>query len=451
MRSIYPDISESVDQVVLKSLEKRPEDRQQTALQLAKEFEEALTFKASAISLPKPKTAAKRFENSESMGEFSTRGMPEMHAGELGEARGSLQKPYDKLYDPEMERLARNGMPANKPAPPSYNEPANKPLPPSYNEPTKPLPPPYIEPSPVIPANIPIGESSPMMVIDPPPAPERASLLQSNFIVFMLSAVVAGLIFFGGLLVWQNIKPARKAGGEKKSAAPSMSDMILIPGGSFQMGRDSGKDLSPEETPAHTVSVKPFYLGRYEVTNQEYHEFVVQTKFRPPGGWNGTDFPEGQEKYPVANVSWRDAEAYCDWLSKITGGNYRLPTEAEWEYAARGSENRLYPWGDQWDAHLTVSGEYGGKDVAVNDVTLLGDKGPFGNIGMAGNVTEWTADLPSLYPGSRGTLDACERCRVYRGGNFKSSVRGMISTFRAWSEENFTNDRLGFRIARDAR
>src|SRR5205807_2611833 len=139
----------------------------------------------------------------------------------------------------------------------------------------------------------------------------------------------------------------RPAGKTKDNRpVPEAGEMVMIPGGTYKMGRDIGKEVPANETPAHEVSIKPFYLGRYEVTNKEYHEFVVNAKYRPPVGWNGTEVPPGTEDFPVANISWRDAVAYCDWLSKSNGGHFRLPSEEEWEYAARGRDNRLYPWGN---------------------------------------------------------------------------------------------------------
>src|SRR5262249_40579891 len=108
--------------------------------------------------------------------------------------------------------------------------------------------------------------------------------------------------------------------------------MVFVPGGTFEMGRDNGDEF---ERPAHTVKVKPFFLDRTEVTNEEYHRFVAATGHRPPANWAGGKIPEGQARFPVVNVSWEDANAYARWANK------RLPTEAEWEFAARGTDGRI--------------------------------------------------------------------------------------------------------------
>src|SRR5207237_130000 len=135
-------------------------------------------------------------------------------------------------------------------------------------------------------------------------------------------------------------------------------NMVEVAGGSFNMGRDpSNRDIPLDETPSHEVRIGKFWIGRYEVTNQQYQEFVKQGKYRPPVGWNGAAFPSGAADLPVTNVSWEDATAYCKWLSEELGVNFRLPTEAEWEFAARGTDGRIYPWGMDWNPANTVWGE----------------------------------------------------------------------------------------------
>ena len=139
------------------------------------------------------------------------------------------------------------------------------------------------------------------------------------------------------------------------ASAKFTEDMIYIPGGEFTRGtskkeaarlaRQYGVHQSlfmDLEAPRNKVYVKPFYIDRYEVTNRQYQAFVKVTGHNAPGGWNGTHYPEGQGDYPVTGMTWQDAKAYAEWAGK------RLPTEMEWEKAARGADGRLYPWGNEW-------------------------------------------------------------------------------------------------------
>src|SRR5207302_6975147 len=112
-----------------------------------------------------------------------------------------------------------------------------------------------------------------------------------------------------------------------------------VPGGTFMMGRDDGDEY---ERPAHSVTVKPVFIDINEVTRQQYQDFVSKTGHAAPANWAGKTFPAGTGNWPVTDVSWDDANAYVKWAGK------RLPTEEEWEFAARGTDNRRYPWGNDW-------------------------------------------------------------------------------------------------------
>src|ERR1043166_7292328 len=130
------------------------------------------------------------------------------------------------------------------------------------------------------------------------------------------------------------------------------ADLVAIDGGTFMMGRNSGP---PQETPAHAVSVQQFLMDRTEVTNTEYAEFVRETNHAAPSHWIGNKPPFGQEQWPVVNVSFDDATAFAGWRSNRDGVTYRLPSESEWEYAARnGERNDLYPWGAEWQEKAAV-------------------------------------------------------------------------------------------------
>ena len=122
---------------------------------------------------------------------------------------------------------------------------------------------------------------------------------------------------------------------------PGTRGMVYIPAGSFAMGNDG--DFPDDEKPRHTVYLDAYYIDKYEVTNKQYKKFVRSTGHRAPAHWVNGSYALGEEKHPVVGVSWEDAQAYARWAGK------RLPTEAEWEKAARGNDDRIWPWGDQWN------------------------------------------------------------------------------------------------------
>jgi formylglycine-generating enzyme required for sulfatase activity len=217
--------------------------------------------------------------------------------------------------------------------------------------------------------------------------------------------------------------------------------MMLIKAGTFSMGTDDpGADAAWR--PAHSVAVADFYLDLNEVTNEDYSRFLKQTGRTPPPHWKDGNFPKGDAKLPVYNVSWFDARDYAEWAKK------RLPTEAEWEYAARGTDNLIYPWGNQWFDELSNSGEDKPQKPAPVGSFPRGNS-PFGIYDMAGNVSEWVQDDFNLYPGS--TAKAAPGYKVYRGGSwFHLSPRTQLFTFARWSE--FATEKLeyvGFRCSKD--
>jgi formylglycine-generating enzyme required for sulfatase activity len=206
--------------------------------------------------------------------------------------------------------------------------------------------------------------------------------------------------------------------------------MVLIAAGEFVMGSDPRQDRHARqvERPQHPLHLPGYYLAKTPVTNAQYAAFVQAMHCAPPSHWENDQAPKGKENHPVVRVSWYDAEAYCDWLGKLTGKGYRLPTEAEWEKAARGDEANIYPWGDQWDAKRCNS-----KESEIEDTTPVGayprGASPYGLLDMAGNVWEWTSSLYENYPYQQddGREDpSSTEARVLRGGswlNFYDSAR----------------------------
>ena len=146
------------------------------------------------------------------------------------------------------------------------------------------------------------------------------------------------------------------------------------------------KDWVTREQPQHTVELTDYFIGKYPVTNSEYQLFIQEVGQPSPRGWSGSQFPEQKGAHPVINVSWEDAQAYCDWLGKKTGKNYHLLTEAEWEKAARGADLRIYPWGDAFDPGKANTAESSiGGTTPVGQYSPQGDS-PYGCADMAGNV-----------------------------------------------------------------
>jgi formylglycine-generating enzyme required for sulfatase activity len=211
-------------------------------------------------------------------------------------------------------------------------------------------------------------------------------------------------------------------------ASPIHLEFVRVPAGEFLMGSDPARDedARDNEQPQHRVHVSEFYIGKYPVTNAQYAAFVEATKREVPEHWKRGRIPSGKKPHPVVNVSWRDAVAFCGWLGQETGQGFRLPTEAEWEKAARGTDGRIYPWGDG-----PPTAELCNFDGNVDDTTPVGRYSPQGDspcgcADMAGNVWEWTQSLYRGYPydpvDGREDLEA-EGRRVVRGGSFGSRWR----------------------------
>jgi len=249
----------------------------------------------------------------------------------------------------------------------------------------------------------------------------------------------------------QDIRPyiylTRRA--EPRPEAPTgvpEPQMISIPASKFTMG---GEDYDFEKPP-HPVYLPEYQIGRYPVTNYEYRAYVQDTGTAPPRNWEGNDYPEELGDHPVVYVSWDNAVAYCQWLSQKTGKTYRLPTEAEWEKAARGDENYTWPWGDEWDETRCNSKESGlGHTTPVGQYSPIGDS-LYGAADMAGNVWEWCSSLYQPYPyridGGREDLDAGGD-RVLRGGCFLQESRFVRCTYRYNRLPNSHDNSTGFRVA----
>ncbi len=232
-------------------------------------------------------------------------------------------------------------------------------------------------------------------------------------LILTLLAVIFVALPIGGYVIYRATRPSpqQPSGPESPKPKPVLSDMVQIPGGTFTMGRnDAPKGVwGDAQRPAHTVTIKPFFIDRTEVTNAEYSTCVQQAGCSPPPGWSGSNPPEGQEeKWPVTNVSKDDADNFATWRSTRDGVRYRLPKEDEWEYATRGgSEDLLYPWGNNWCDDCANLGT--GKGNTVDHAETVGShpngKDRWGVLDLIGNVWEWTSSTASFYDGSEVQSD----------------------------------------------
>jgi formylglycine-generating enzyme required for sulfatase activity len=240
---------------------------------------------------------------------------------------------------------------------------------------------------------------------------------------------------------------------------PFEPEMILIPAGEFLMGSDprKDKDARDNEQPQHTLYLPDYYMARTAVTNAQYAAFVYATGHEQPILWEGGKPPTGKEDHPVVFVSWHDAVAYCDWLAEVTGKPYRLPSEAEWEKGARGTDGYIYPWGNQWDEERCNSGEDDEWHTTPVGAYPEGAS-PYGLQDMAGNVWEWTRSLwgeddyraSFKYPydpeDGREDLEA-GGFHVLRGGSFYFDRTAVRCAFRGGPDDSFSDgEDFGFRV-----
>ncbi|MFQ5483285.1 MAG: formylglycine-generating enzyme family protein [Nitrospinaceae bacterium] len=214
-------------------------------------------------------------------------------------------------------------------------------------------------------------------------------------------------------------------------------EMVLIPRGEFLMGTDrtdpenthlrigTVKPLFRDQQPRHAVYLDAYYIDKYEVTNAEYQQFLRATLYPDtPPHWTGENFPEGTGNWPVTNIRWQEATAYALWAGKA------LPTEAQWEKAARGTDGRLYPWGGEYIKGIANMGLDGLKEPAPVG-TYPGDVSPYQVYDMAGNVMEWTRSWYEPYAGSDYRHPKMGRLlKVLRGNGFQKGGHFFLEAFR---------------------
>jgi formylglycine-generating enzyme required for sulfatase activity len=230
-------------------------------------------------------------------------------------------------------------------------------------------------------------------------------------------------------------------------------EMLLVTSGSFNMGSEQ-PEAAPHERPITPVTIGCFYMAQFPVINSQYEQFDKSHLAKRA--------PWADAQHPVVYVSSKEAEKFCQWLSAKEGRTYRLPTEAEWEFAARGMEGRTYPWGEAFDAgHYANFADrrtsFPWRDPVIDDgyaeTSPVGafprGASPFGIEDMAGNVFEWCLDYFENYPGKprvnrRGPTQG--QRRIYRGGSWKSKAASLRASARHFNMPDYSSNDVGFRI-----
>lgn len=352
LRTINTGISPQVEAVVFHALEKRRDARPPTAGALAQELTAAIH--STSVQAPSHSTWPQMSGplQPREMSQPISRGQPPTHVSEETVVRSAAQTPTS------------NEMPATVHLPAAQAS----------------------GPTPSVRSTVPSG------ALGVTKRNQRLLLMigAAVFGVFLLGAVVA-------MIAWSLTRERGVAGLNKSATDPTPpAGMAYVPGNEFTMGNDAGDE---SERPQHKVTVKPFFIDINEVTREDYEKFMSATGHRAPAGWVNGQYPPGTAKWPVTGVDWDDANAYAKSVGK------RLPTEEEWEFAARGTDGRRYPWGKEWSrGRANADSPRGG----FSDVGSFKGASPYGLFDMVGNAWEWTASDLVAYPAA----DYLDRRRV---------------------------------------
>ena len=510
LRELNPNITLPVEKVVLHALEKDPNARPQTALELAREFEAALGNEPGAARFyqsnerevtDKPKVNESR----------KTEVLPKASEAETILQSVSSPPSYETAVapPPETGQLVSSTTDSIAPAATGEQQPMTSDQPSSSSAQTEIFPPKkqttdVRKPAATIPNLSPVPTVDQFRTSLTPPTDEtkrprfndelkaemtwvtpRSQTSPRSMFADLVASVsrMPRLVGLGlllsvmiGLMAWwlgsgkpqsetanvmTAVPPSAQTSGQPSpsptSAYPEVNapeGMVYVIGGVLRIGRDSGGEEN--EQPAHVVTIKPFFLDRTEVTNEQYQKFLDAAGYDPPASWRHHHFPDGAEKLPVTDVTWEDAVAYTKWAGK------RLPTEEEWEFAARGPEGRLYPWGNEWvDGSANVT-------IAANDKKQILPVGqfpkgasPFGVLDLSGNVWEWTSSDYREYPGGKISIaPGFSNLKIIRGGSFESTPKYATATLRRgwpatrsdWPKKiKVDYSQTGFRSAQDVK
>ena len=284
------------------------------------------------------------------------------------------------------------------------------------------------------------------------PPPSETSCLMIALLSGAALLVIILLVLFAWWMVGAKASADKISNAPVNLGAPKRDDvsqtkaqpspppgMTYVRGGNFTMGINNGEVY---EEPAHSVTVKPFFIDVYEVSCGEYERFVKAAPHSPPKGWQSENCPPGMAQAPVYNVTWYDAMAYATWAGK------RLPTEEEWEFAARGTDGRAYPWGAQWNEQMANAG---GVYRGIANVGTFKGASPAGAYDMVGNVWEWTSSDLRPYPGGQLPSTLKGELKVIRGGSWKEGPEQATTTYRGYLFARTSKDysATGFRCVKD--
>lgn len=236
-------------------------------------------------------------------------------------------------------------------------------------------------------------------------------------------------------------------------ASEKPPEVVRIAGGKCTVGSSVSHEAN------HKEEIAAFDLAKYVVTNEEYKRFVDATGHVAPEAnslgskhhlWKGRSYAPEIARQPVVNVSWRDAADYCEWLSKETGRKFRLPSEEEWEMAARGGlKGKPYPWGDKVDKTMAWYGQMWHGPATMKNVDF-GAPNAYGFYGMSGNAWQWVADWYVPVFNGRPVQEELELYRVVRGGSWANDEGFLTVGYRNFHPPDFHDFFIGFRVAADA-
>jgi serine/threonine-protein kinase len=454
-----PDLPDNIADVVMRSLEKDPSLRPQSAIELAQELERASLDAGIALPpLPGSGTAYTLPTNSSAnipiITPDSAMPTPQTNShkvpAELKANLNTLSNKFATTGSMSPEKSTTQTRPPDRATgrlslPNTGNIQINNT--PSFIANPTPLP---------LPNNTTtasLGNTSMVSLLANTETPDPPK--SSNSIIYIVGTLAAVIVIaisyfalFSDITTTTNttVTPT-KTTSTPVVASKELDGMTLIKAGRFKMGHTTSEkdDKTKFIGPEHEAKVDDFYIDKTEVSNQDYKKFIDATKYPSPPNWKDNQFPAGTDLYPVTNVTLADAESYAKWAGK------RLPTEKEWEYAARGSDGRAYPWGIVWQDGVAISAEL--QEESPRTVGSL-PKGasPFGILDMAGNVWEWTSDKFSPYPNNKDAVEPkLKDTVVIRGGSFKSEKKFLTSYFRNYVPPDFKGDILGFRCAKSVK
>ncbi|HJQ71136.1 MAG TPA: bifunctional serine/threonine-protein kinase/formylglycine-generating enzyme family protein [Blastocatellia bacterium] len=413
-RELRDNIPVTVQDVILRALKKLPEERQESAIQLAQEFEIALYQGGVELKQLGTKTPQSSFALTNPQMPPST----ETYGKETGYARSYEGATVERSIPPEARASQVVAPPATNP-PSLFQNQTGQPSMAGH-----------------VPTLLPGAQTA---------GPNRMIIFAVAGAAIVIALIVGAILLMrGGETTVPQDANANVATPDTPPKTPvAVPDgMVIVPAGKFTMGYDGSDDQS--EKPEHVETMSAFFIDKTEVTVGDYYKFIKAKNHRAPDTWsqswkNGV-FREGEERLPVAGVTWFDAKEYAEWAGK------RLPTEKEWEYAARGSDKRLYPWGNDFDAsrgNVADSQKSGFAPVG----SYPAGKSPFGALDMAGNVAEWTDSDSFRYPGSQATP---KPGKIVRGGSFRASKIYAMTTTRTAVLGDRTLPDVGFRCAKSA-